>query len=165
MADLFLRVLKYIWMVLWVFSPPYIIDISTFACMVKAPLFSHPLYHCGHHYRFTTVMTFVPWWSLTYCISLPIDTYNSIFTAHWQTQSYDALLPLTKFTQYSKGCLLPFVKFHLQLKQRLCFYFNPPETELVSLFVSLWWFDSGGYLLGVETYIITLFSLHLYQYT
>ena len=76
-----------------------------------------------------------------------------------------SLFHLTNFIQYSKGCTLPFVKIHLQLKHRLFFYLNPPKTELLPLFVSLWYFGSGRYLLGVETCIITLFSLHLYQYT
>ena len=167
MVDLFLRVLKYVWMVLWVFSPPYIIGISTLARMFKA--------HCLHTYYTTVVIIIVlplSWLVfhgdlghiVSHCPMINTFLY-SLFTAHWKTQSYDSFFPLTKFIQYSKGCLLPFAKFHLQLKQRLCFFCNPPKIEILSLFVSLWCFDGGGYLWGVKTHIITLFSLHLYQYT
>ena len=176
MADLFLRVLKYGWMVLWVFSPPYIIGISTLVRMFKA--------HCLHTYYTTVVfITILPlswplfhdvhWHIISHC---PLITrfHNSVSLPIWHLCCYYSWTntfiwchaPFDKICSIFWKLPAPFgQKFHLHLKQRLWLFSNPPKTELLSLFVSLWCFDSGGYLLGVETYIITLFSLHLYQYT
>ena len=69
----FFRVLKWIWMVVWVCLLSYISDISSLAYIIKTILFSYPLYHCGHCYYFTMFKTFVPWWLWLYCVSLPND--------------------------------------------------------------------------------------------
>ena len=157
MADLFLRVLKYVWMVLWVFSPPYIIGISTLACMFKA--------HCFHiHYTTVVIIIILPlswplfhdvhWHIISHC---PLITrfHNSVSLPIWHLCCYYSWTntfiwchaPFDKICSIFWKLPAPFGQNFTCIQNRDCAFSNPFKTDILSWFVSLWCCD-GGILVG-----------------